>query len=70
MALSVLERYGVNDLGPPRDTFDSDSLESTIRLIEHDVGILAVAVAENDATSYLILVVGEGNPNLGPNVMV
>ena len=59
LALSVLERYGVTDLGPPRDTLNSDSLEWTIRLIEHDVGILGVALAENNGTSYLILAVAQ-----------
>ncbi|MDH5521374.1 MAG: amidohydrolase family protein, partial [Acidimicrobiia bacterium] len=59
LALQVVERYGVTDLGPPRDTFQSESLTWSIRLIEHDVGILGVALAEQDGVSYLVMVVAQ-----------
>ena len=59
LARTVLERYGVTDLGPPRDSFRSDSLEWAIRLIDHDIGVIGLALAEGDGVSYLILVVAQ-----------
>lgn len=57
LALQVLERYSVTELGEPRDTFSSEHLDWTIHLIDHEVGVLGLALSEKDDVSYLVLVV-------------
>jgi hypothetical protein len=57
LALRVLERYGVTELGQPRDTFASEHLDWTIHLIEHQLGVLGLALSERNDVSYLVLVV-------------
>ncbi len=57
LALGVLERYGVTDLGLPTDRFSSAVLDWTVYVIESEAGVLGVAVSESAGVSYLVLVV-------------
>jgi imidazolonepropionase-like amidohydrolase len=56
-ALGLLERYGVTELPDPKDHIESAHLAWDIYLIEHEVGVLGLALSEKEGTAYLVLLV-------------
>ena len=59
LAAGVLQRYGITELGSPADRFESEHLIWDIHLIEQELGVLGLGLAEDTGTAYLVLLVAE-----------
>jgi hypothetical protein len=59
LAVGVLGRYGITDLGDPSDRFESEHLAWDVYLIQHQAGVIGLGLSEENGTAYLVLVVAQ-----------